>query len=253
MSTVQTTISGPVATITMMRADKRNALNEEMVSELSAAFANVESNSSVKVVVLRGDGKAFCAGADLEYLQTISQNSAEENLEDSTRLMLLMKGISECSKPVIAMVQGPAIAGGCGLATVCDIVVASRQHAVFGYSEVKIGFIPAIVMVYLLRKIGDTQSRKLILTAKNIDATEAQRIGLITDVVEHDQLESYTNAMANDIAQNSSTSIALSKRMLNALHGMSVDSGLQYAAAMNALVRQTQDCKDGIQNFLSKK
>lgn len=252
MSIVATHIHGPIATVTMQRPEKRNALNAEMVAELTQAFTELDGNTEVRVIVLRGEGKAFCAGADLEYLRAIAENSAEENLADSTRLMQLMRLISDLSKPVIAMVHGAAIAGGCGLATVCDITVASRQNALFGYSEVKIGFIPAIVMVYLLRKIGDTQSRRLILTAANISADEAQRIGLIAEVVDDDQLEQHVYQLAQTLSQHSSTSIALSKRMLSALHGMSVDSGLQYAAGMNALVRQTQDCKDGIDKFLKK-
>jgi len=242
-----------VATIAMNRPDKRNALSPELVADLASAFADLGSDNSVKVIILKGNGPAFCAGADLAYLQQISENSAQENVADSTTLMRMMQGIVECPKPVIAMVHGPAIAGGCGLATVCDVIIAGREHAVFGYSEVKIGFIPAIVMVYLLRKVGDTQARRLVLTAQNINSDEAMNIGLVSYVVDDDQLEHETMQLARLMARNSSSAMAMSKDMLNALHGMSLDAGLRYAASMNALARQTDDCKAGIQRFLSPK
>lgn len=243
-------IDGPVGIITLQRAEKRNALSADMVADIARAIDVVRGNDDVRVVVLRGDGPAFCAGADLAYLQQISENSPTENLADSTQLMQMLQSIVDLPKPVIAMVHGPAIAGGCGLATVCDLVVAGRQHAQFGYSEVRIGFIPAIVMVYLLRKVGDTQARRLVLTAENISADEALRIGLITHVADDDVLEQTVMDMAQRIARNSASAMALSKNMLSALHGMSLDAGLRYAAAMNAIARQTDDCKQGIARFL---
>lgn len=251
MELVQYSVQDGIGIIAMNRPDKRNALSAEMVSALRAGFAHAEQDSSVKVIVLKGNGPAFCAGADLAYLQKISENSPLENLADSTALMEMMQGIVDCSKPVIAMVHGAAIAGGCGLATVCDIVVAAEEKALFGYSEVKIGFIPAIVMVYLLRKVGDTQARRLVLTAQNISAKEAERIGLITFVVPDAELEQQTMELARQIADNSASAMALSKEMLSNLHGMSMDAGLRYAASMNALARQTEDCKAGIARFLS--
>jgi methylglutaconyl-CoA hydratase len=237
----------------MARAEKRNALGPAMVEELHHAFRDMASNADVRVVVLRGEGKAFCAGADLGALQQIAEYSPLENLADSTRLKDMLQAIVELPKPVIAMVHGAAIAGGCGLATVCDIVVAGKQQALFGYSEVKIGFIPAIVMVYLLRKVGDTQARRMVLTAQNIDATEAHRLGLATFVVDDANVEHETYSLAQSMAQNSASAMALSKAMLSSLHGMSLDAGLHYATAMNALARQTQDCKDGIATFLGQR
>lgn len=250
MELVGVSVDGPIGVITLQRPDKRNALSAEMVTALADAIARVRDDASVRVVVLRGDGPAFCAGADLAYLQQISQNSPMENLADSTHLMTTLQSIVDLPKPVIAMVHGPAIAGGCGLATVCDLVIAGREHAQFGYSEVRIGFIPAIVMVYLLRKVGDTQARRLVLTAELISASEAARIGLITQVVDDADLERVTMDTARTIAKNSASAIALSKAMLSSLHGMSLDAGLRYAASMNAIARQTEDCKLGIARFL---
>lgn len=253
MELVRTEIDGAIGTIILNRPEKRNALSAEMVVAINAALTRMRDSDDVRVVILKGSGSAFCAGADLSYLQQIAQNSPMENLADSTALMQMFQNICTLPKPVIAMVHGPAIAGGAGLATVCDLVVAGRDKAVFGYSEVKIGFIPAIVMVYLLRKIGDTQARRLVLTADMISAEEAFRIGMITSVVDDASLEQVTKEIAERMSRNSASSLALSKHMLNALPGMSVDAGLQYAAAMNAFTRQTDDCKQGIASFLETK
>lgn len=252
MDLVLTSIDGAVGTITLNRPEKRNALSAEMVVAINDALLVMANSDAVRVVVLRGSGSAFCAGADLAYLQQISQNSSMENLADSMALMQMYQNICLLPKPVIAMVHGPAIAGGAGLATVCDVVVAGRDKGIFGYSEVKIGFVPAIVMVYLLRKIGDTQARKLVLSAENISAEEAHRIGMISTVADDDSLEQVTTEIAQRMAKNSASSMALSKHMLNALPGMSIDAGLQYAATMNAFTRQTEDCKNGIASFLDK-
>ncbi|MCX6140719.1 MAG: enoyl-CoA hydratase-related protein [Candidatus Kapabacteria bacterium] len=251
MSLVLQTIDGAIGTITMNRADKRNALSSELVAELHSAFVTMGLREDVKVIVLRGSGPAFCAGADLAYLQKISENSPLENLADSTSLKEMFQAVVDCPKPVIAMVHGAAIAGGCGLATVCDLVVAGRDKALFGYSEVRIGFIPAIVLVYLVRKIGDTQTRRLVLTAENIMAEEALRLGLITQVVDDADLEDETMRIAGTIAKNSSSAMTMSKMMLGAVQGMSLDAGLHYATVMNALARQTDDCKAGIASFLN--
>lgn len=253
MSIVLTSVDGAIGTITLNRPEKRNALSAEMVEALRHAFEMMQNDAAVRAVVLRANGSAFCAGADLAYLQQISKNSPMENLSDSTSLMTLFRSIVELPKPVIGMVHGQAIAGGAGLATVCDIVVAARTKALFGYSEVKIGFIPAIVLVYLLKKVGDTQARRLVLTAENISAEEAHRIGMITTVVDDTELETTTLDIAQRIVRNSASSMALSKHMLSALHGMSVDAGLQYATAMNAFTRQTEDCQNGIAQFLDQK
>lgn len=251
MSVLAITVTDGIATLLLDRAEKRNSLNTELIAELHAAIATCSQDSAVRVIVLKGAGSAFCAGADLSYLQKISQLSATENIDDSTALKDMLQSIVECPKPVIAMVHGPAIAGGCGLATVCDFVVAGRTKATFGYSEVRIGFIPAIVLVYLVRKIGDTQARRLLLSAENISAEEALRLGMITSVVDDDMLEMEVSTLARRLVKNSMSAMGLTKHMLNAVHGMSLDAGLQYATVMNALARQTDDCKQGIASFLN--
>lgn len=246
-------VEDSIGTISMERPEKRNALSPEMVADLSTAFATANADPDIKVIILRGKGSAFCAGADLEYLQHIRDIGPLENLADSTALATMLQGIVESPKPVIAMVHGPAIAGGCGLATVCDFLIAGRNNAVFGYSEAKIGFIPAIVMVYLLRKVGDTHTRRLVLSAENISATEAARIGLATYVADDDKLEHETIRLARQLASNSSSSMSLIKEMLSSLYGLPGEAGLRYAALMNAFARQTSDARSGIDQFISQK
>ena len=242
---------GGIATVRLNRPEKRNALGPALLSEIQAAFSSLGARKDISVIILEGAGKAFCAGADLEYLEHMSGFSIQENHQDSLHLKTAFHAVYTCPKPVIAKVHGPAIAGGCGLATVCDFIIAG-ESAIFGYSEVKIGFIPAIVMVYLLRKIGDTKARRLLLSAENISANEAERIGLITQCVPDGELNNAVQTLAETLLNNSSSSMALTKDMLANLHGMSLEAGLNYAASMNAFTRMTDDCKHGIQSFLNK-
>lgn len=252
-TTILRTQHDGIARVTLNRPDKRNALSPELLGELRRAFQELGQSDDVRTIILDAKGKAFCAGADLAYLQQVSRFSVMENMADSSHLQETLHSIYTCPKPVVAKVQGAAIAGGCGLATVCDFVVAARNNAIFGYSEVKIGFIPAVVSVYLLRKIGDTQTRRLLLSAENISATEAERIGLITHVSDDDTLEQSVMNIAQTLAANSASSLALTKAMLHNLHGMDMDAGLRYAASMNTLTRMTDDCKNGIASFLQPK
>ncbi len=244
---------GAIANVTLNRPQKRNALSSDLVRELSLTVHRAADSDDVRVIVLAGAGKAFCAGADLAYIQRLADFSVLENMEDSRLLQETLHQLYTCSKPVIAKVQGPAIAGGCGLATVCDFVVAGRSKALFGYSEVKIGFIPAIVMVYLIRKIGDTRARRLILGAEMIGAEEAERLGLISKVVDDVELDDAVRELARSLAGHSASALALSKEMLNSLQGMSLEAGLQYASSMNAVARMTDDCRKGIARFLAGK
>lgn len=253
MNTVIISNVGPIGIISMNRPEKRNALSADLVADLSRALSTHLDDNSVRVIVLKGEGKAFCSGADLDSIKQMADASAMENLADSVRLKDLFESIVASPKPIIAQVHGPAIAGGCGLASVCDIVVAGRSGATFGYSEVRIGFIPAIVLVYLLQKVGDTRARRLVLSGQLITAEEAFRVGLISDIAEDDKLDSYVMELAQTLAGNSGTAMALTKQMLNGLHGMSGDAALNYATAMNAFARQTEDCKKGIARFLNPK
>jgi len=242
------------AVITMRRPEKRNALDDVMVAELAAAFGAAGKDPSVKVISLKGEGPAFCAGADLDYLQRIAKFDLEENRVDSQRLAQLFRLVYELRKPVIAVVGGPALAGGCGLASVCDFVIASKEQASFGYTEVRIGFIPAVVMVFLVKRIGEGRARALILRGNIVSADEACEAGLVNIVVPHAALESAETALASELLkENSLMSMGLSKEMLAKLHGMNFLDALDFAANMNAAARMTPDCRQGIEAFLSKK
>lgn len=236
----------------MNHSKKRNALNHAFVSELKEAFSYAEKDDAVKVVVLRAYGEAFCAGVDLAYLQELQGFSYEENLADSHHLKALFQQIYTHKKVIIAAVQGDAIAGGCGLVTCCDFVFSVPQ-AKFGYTEVKIGFIPAIVMVFLLRKIGEAKSKQLLLTGDLIDAEEAVSMRLINQIVPDDKLNDHVVSFAtNLIESNSSNSMMLTKEMMATVHSMELSEALDYACKMNAEARASLDCKSGIEAFLKK-
>ena len=240
------------AVITLNRPDKRNALNGALVEELISAFDQAANDATVKVIQLRAAGNVFSAGADLDYLQQLQTNTYDENLADSKRLASLFRLIAALPKPVIACVQGAAIAGGCGLATVCDFSIAASD-AQFGYTESRIGFVPAIVMIFLLRKIGDTRARDLMLTGRLIGAEEAARIGLVTKAVDKQIFEAEIQALTDMLLNDTSAqSLTLIKNMALAVPTMSLDEALQFAAETNAAARGSDDCKRGIAAFLAK-
>ncbi|MBC8046851.1 MAG: enoyl-CoA hydratase/isomerase family protein, partial [Fimbriimonadaceae bacterium] len=201
METVKYSTENKNCTITLNRPEKRNAFNAQLVNDLKAAFTDAERDDAIKVIILKGEGKVFSAGADLSYLQSLQNNSYEENITDSKNLMELYKQIYTLSKPVIAQIEGHAIAGGCGLAIVCDFSY-SVPEAQFGYTEVKIGFIPAIVMVFLLRKINERNAKELLLTGKLVDAANAKELGLINEVVDADKINAHVLNVANELIEN---------------------------------------------------
>ncbi|HNP19354.1 MAG TPA: enoyl-CoA hydratase-related protein [Fulvivirga sp.] len=252
MDFVKYEVENRIAYITLNRPDKRNALNFEVVSELKKAFTTAADDENAKVIVLKANGKSFCAGADLAYLQQLQKNTYEENLADSNHLKELFHQIYTLNKVVIAQIEGHAIAGGCGLATVCDFSFTVPE-AKFGYTEVRIGFIPAIVKVFLLRKIGEAKSKQLLLTGELIGAVEAQALGLINEVVEAKEMETKVNDFAQMLIKNNSgQSMTYTKQMIANVQNMSLEEGLQYAAEMNATARASEDCKKGIASFLNK-
>lgn len=249
---IVTEVADRIGYITLNRPDKRNALNFVVIKELKDAFARMEQSQEVKVIILKGNGKAFCAGADLDYMAKLQAYSYNENLMDSAHLMELFKQIYRLSKVVIAQIEGHALAGGCGLATLADFSF-SVPEAKFGYTEVKIGFLPAIVMVFLLRKIGEGKAKELLLTGDLISAHKAHSIGLINDVLPADSIASEVRNFALRLCnENSYTSMEVTKKMIADVQNMTLDEGLQFAARMNAHSRGTDECKTGISNFLNK-
>ncbi len=241
-----------IAYLTLNRADKRNALNPEMISALKDALIKANSDVTVKVIVLKSNGTVFSAGADLDHLQKMQQNTFEENFIDSSQLKELFETIYTHPKIIIAQVEGAAIAGGCGLATVCDFTFAVTE-AKFGYTEVKIGFVPAIVMIFLLRKIGEAKAKELLLTGKLIDATQAAKLGLVNSIYSKEEIAVKVTEFAISICnETSAQSLSLTKEMIGKVQELSLEKALNYAAEMNAKARGTEDCKKGIAAFLNK-
>lgn len=241
------------ATITLNRPDKRNAMDDLMVKELTTAFSMAAKDPDARVILLNANGSSFCAGADLEYLDRVASFDLEENRKDSSRLAQLYRLIYELRKPVIAVVDGPAVAGGCGLASVCDFIIASKERARFGYTEVHIGFIPAIVLVFLVKRIGEGRARELVLRGNVLTADEAHAIGLTTMVVPSESLDSTARGLVEELLTlNSPVAMGLCKEMLSKLHGMNFVDAVEFAANMNATARMTADCKRGIAAFLKK-
>ena len=245
-------VQNRIGYITLNRPEKRNALSHDMVTELKEVFTMAEKDESAKVIVLKANGEAFCAGADLEYLKLLEGFSYEQNFADSTHLKELFLQIYTLKKVVIAQIQGHALAGGCGLATVCDFCFAVPE-ANFGYTEVRIGFVPAIVMVFLIRKIGEANARALLLSGSLCTAHEAQEMGLISEVMtEEDLALEVADFAAQIVESNSAYSMSVTKQMIAKVQSLPLEEALDFAAEMNAKARSSEDCKRGISAFLNK-
>jgi methylglutaconyl-CoA hydratase len=243
--------SGQTKKLILNLPEKRNSLDEEMVSEITNAMNRFSTDNETKSVVITGAGGNFCSGMNLEYLHKISEYDILQNKKDSENLKNMLLSIYNCKKPTIAMVSGYALAGGCGVASACDLIVASNKSQ-FGYTEVKIGFIPAIVMVFLLKRVTETHAKDLLLLSKFITGTEAYNIGFVNYIVEEQMLERYTEKLCTCLNQMPSSSVMLTKEMFRNVASMSFESALEYAVGMNALTRITEECKNGIKRFLTK-
>jgi methylglutaconyl-CoA hydratase len=250
-STIKLTYDAGVATITLNRPDKRNAISFELLNELMRAFDEVES-SDAQAMILTGAGKAFCAGMDLEELKTLTGKSHAENVEDSKRMARIFSRLYEFPKPTIAAVNGAAIAGGTGLATMCDFTLAVPE-AKFGYTEVRIGFVPAIVSSILVWQVGHKIARDLLMTARIFDANEAYRFGLVNEVVAAEQLMARARGLAAQLMENSPTSVRLTKRLVNGFISAQLEKQFEQAVQENAAIRQTQDFREGVSSFLEKR
>src|SRR5467141_2331901 len=244
-------ITGNIATITLNRPEKRNAISTPMMAELQTALDEIE-RSHARVGILTGAGKAFCAGMDLDMLATIAKQSPAENQEDSRRIAKLFRRIWSYPRPLIAAVNGAAFAGGCGLATLCDFTLAVPE-AKFGYTEVKIGFLPAIVSVFLTRQIGEKRARDLLLTGRLVDGPEAKELGLVNEIVPPDKLMERVNELAEVIIATSPSSLTRSKHLLVSSAAPGVDHDLERAILENARIRCTPDFREGLASFLEKR
>ncbi len=250
-NSVLSTIEGSVALLTLNRPEKRNALNDDLIEGLKAALKESDGRADVRAIVITGAGSDFCSGADLSALQKISESSIMENLEDAQSLMELFALIRRVRVPVVAAVRGRALAGGCGLATACDLVLAARS-ARFGYPEVKIGFVPAMVLAILRRNVSEKRAFELVTRGAEISATEAERLGLINQVFEDETFESEIENYVAGFEKVSRSAVMLSKRLLYHMDGMTFDAALQSGTDINTIARMTEDCQKGIARFLKK-
>jgi len=240
-----------IATITLNRPDKRNAISYELITELLSALAEARQ-SSARVLILTGAGKAFCSGMDLESLKGLMGRTPEQNLEDSRTMVSLFRSLYEFPKPTIAAVNGPAIAGGTGLALLCDFTLAAPE-AKFGYTEVRIGFVPAIVSTFLLRQVGEKIARDLLLTGRIFDAAEAHRIGLVSEIVAQEKLMARAHELAAQLIELSPLSLMYTKRLLTEHGRAELDAQVEAAVRENAGIRATADFREGITSFLEKR
>jgi methylglutaconyl-CoA hydratase len=240
-----------IHTITFNRPERRNALNPQMIAEITHALGEA-TNCNCGVVVLTGAGSAFCSGLDLESLKTLNKQRPEDQRADAESMMWMMRRLYELGKPTIAAVNGPAIAGGTGLATLCDFTIAAA-NARFGYTEVKIGFIPAIVSVFLLEMVGEKKAKALLLSGRILDAAEALSLGLVSEVVPDGELGARVQALAAMLLKNSPESMSSVKKMLSGFAKDRLDRDLARAMRWNEKIRNSADFHEGLSAFLEKR
>jgi len=244
-------IDGPVARLTLNRPGKKNALNAALIDNLKRALRQANEDEGVRVVVVTGAGPDFCSGADLSALELISKGSVAENTDDARSLMQLFVLIRQLSIPVIAAVRGRALAGGCGLASACDIVLASSS-ARFGYPEVKIGFVPAMVMAILRRNISEKRAFELLTRGAELGADEAREIGLVNKVFGDDTFDDQVADFAEGFLGMSKSAVALTKGLLYQMDGMAFNEAIETGVDTNVIARMTEDCQKGISQFLKR-
>ncbi|TAM82684.1 MAG: enoyl-CoA hydratase [Acidobacteria bacterium] len=243
--------SGRAALLTLNRPEKRNAITHKMIAEILKALDEVEKGPA-SVLILTGAGNAFCAGMDLQALKDFPAQSAAEIVADARRIAALFRRLYGFPKPTIAAVNGPAIAGGCGLATLCDFTLAS-QEAKFGYTEVRVGFVPALVSSYLIRQVGEKRARDLLLSGRIFSASEAQALGIVNELVESDRLLPRANDLAHSLAEMSPVALSHTKRLLVRLSEEELDRETELAVEASARVRKTADFHEGLAAFLEKR
>lgn len=239
-----------VSQIVLNRPERRNALNAELIDELREALTAADADDQVKVVAISGAGPDFCAGADLREIQAAVKKGVEASLSDADALGNLFILLRRVRKPVVALVRGKALAGGCGLALACDLVLAS-ENAEFGYPEVRLGFVPAMVMAILRRSVGERTAFDLVAMGESIGASRAQELGLVNRVFSEREFEEQARLYLGELATRSASAVALCKRLLYQIDGMGFEAAIQTGAEVNVLARLTDDCQKGIRRFLS--
>ena len=239
---------GATVILTMNRPEARNALNTELVKALTAAFVRLAADDTVRAVVLSGAGPAFCGGADLKTLQGLQTATASQNMADAARLKALFRAVGAFPKPLVAAVHGPALAGGCGLVSLCDVILASPQAA-FGYPEVRIGFVAAIVMVFLARQIGERRAKRLLLSGRAVGTEEAVALGLADRAVSAEDLMDQALGEALALQRGAPGALALTKAILWRTSGLPLDAAVDWAGQINTYARTDPDMREGLEAF----
>jgi len=251
MSEILTASENAISFITLNRPEKRNALNDGLIKDLKDALRQADKNETLRAIVIRGAGKDFCSGADLSALQKISESDVLENWDDAQNLMELFSLIRKVKIPVVAAVHGRALAGGCGLATACDLVLASKT-ARFGYPEVKIGFVPAMVMAILRRNVSEKRAFELATQGFEFDAETAEKFGLINKMLDDETFDEDVKSYVSIYEKVSRSAVVLSKKLLYQMDGATFETALQSGVDVNTIARMTEDCQNGIAKFLDK-
>lgn len=243
-------VKDKIGILTLNRPEKRNALHPDLIRQMKDKLIELKNNDNVKVLIITGEGKSFCAGADLQYINDLRNFSSIDNEKDSKELGDLYLMLYNYPKPTIAAVNGAALAGGCGLASVCDLIVADENNSKFGYPEVKIGFLAAMVSIFIIRRIGEGAAKQLLLTGETVNGRRAYEIGLVNYL--------YNNALegalevANSLNKNSLLSMSETKSMINAVSTLSVEEAVKYCIRLNVVSRSSEDFKKGLESFLKK-
>ncbi len=253
MNALTTTQEGAVLTLTLSRPDVRNAFNDEVIAEMTAAFQDAATRADVRAVVLAADGPAFCAGADLNWMRRMADYTREENLADAANLAEMLRVMYECPKPTVARVQGDVFAGGMGLVAACDMAV-SVDTATFCLSEVKLGLIPATISPYVIRSMGARAAHRYFLTAERFSAAEAHRIGFVHEVVSADQLDAKVAELTQALSNASPNAVRSCKRLLQEVAGHDIEAPL-IALTVEGIadIRASREGKEGVQSFLQKR
>jgi len=246
------TVAGAVAHVRLLRPDVRNAFNAELIAHLRTTFERLSADEAVRAVVLSGEGKSFCGGADISWMRDSLELSQEENFADAQRMSDMFRAIDRCAKPVIARVHGAALGGGAGLAAVCDIVVAA-DDTIFGFTETKLGILPAVISPFVLAKIGASHARALFLTGERFDAARAMRIGLVHEVVPSAQLDAAVERVVAEILSASPSAIAVAKRTIATVADADYDATRDITSSAIAAQRPSDEGQEGLRAFLERR
>lgn len=250
--TVTYTKDNRVARVTFCRPEVHNAFNSMLIDEMSQVFSGIEEDEDIRVVVLTGEGKSFCAGADLNWMRSVIAQSFEQNLTESNALANLLWQVYTCKRPIIGAINGAAIGGGTGFVSVCDIAIAARS-AVFSFSEVKIGVVPACIGPYVVKKMGEGKARELFITGERMDAERAHEVGLVNKVVDDAQLEAEVDRLTRFILTSGPEAVAMAKKLISEVPQMTPEQFKPYTAEMIARLRISDEGQEGMDAFLNKR